>query len=295
MDYRDTVFLAVAENLSFSKAAEELFISQPAVTKHIKELENKYKVDLFERKGNRILLTEAGKLAYSKLLAIRQAYRELEFELGSMGDVFKGELRIGASSTISQYIIPDVIAGFHKRYPQIELYMINGNSFEMEQKLLEKEIDIALVENPSSQANINYLTFFSDAIIAVAGANSRFNKRQSYTLSDIAEWPLVLREKGSGTLDHINRILKGKGIDTEHLNATIHLGSTEAIKGFVKNSDNVALLSDKAVKKELQQKDLIKLSIKNLEMNRDLRLAFRQGHVSDAGQLFTDFLLHYNI
>ncbi|MCG8581304.1 MAG: LysR family transcriptional regulator [Bacteroidales bacterium] len=295
MDYRDTVFLAVAENLSFSKAAGELFISQPAVTKHIKELENKYKVDLFERKGNKIVLTEAGKLAYSKLVAIRQEYRELEFELGSMGDVFKGELRIGASSTISQYIIPDIIAGFHKRYPHIELYMINGNSFEMEQKLLEKDIDIALVENSSSQSNINYLTFLSDEIIAVAGAKSRFKKRQSYTLAELEQWPLVLREKGSGTLDYVNKILKAKGVNTDQLNVTIHLGSTEAIKRFVKNSDNVALLSNKAVENELHQKELLKLSVKNLEMNRDLRLAFRQGHVSEAGQLFTDFLLQYNL
>lgn len=295
MDYRDTVFLAVAENLSFSKAADELFISQPAVTKHIKELENKYKVDLFERKGNKILLTEAGKLAYSKLVAIRQEYRELEFELGSRGDVFKGELRIGASSTISQYIIPDIIAGFHQRYPQIELYLINGNSFEMEQKLLEKDIDVALVENSSSQSNIKYLTFLSDEIIAVAGAKSRFKKRQSFTLSEASEWPFVMREKGSGTLEFIDKMLRGKGVNAEQLNVTIHLGSTEAIKRFVNNSNCVALLSDKAVEKELQQKELIKLSVKNLKMNRDLRLAFRQGHVSEAGNLFTEFLLHYNL
>jgi len=294
MDYRDTVFLAVAENLSFSKAAEELFISQPAVTKHIKELENKYKVDLFERKGNKIILTEGGKLAYAKLKAIRQDYRELAFELGSMGDVFKGELRIGASSTISQYIIPDIVAKFHKRYPQIQLYLINGNSFEMEQQLLNKDIDVALVENSSSQSNIKYITFLSDEIIAVAGADSRFKKRKSYSLSEVVEWPLVLREKGSGTLEFINKAFKSNGLNVDQLNVTIHLGSTEAIKRFVKSYDGVALLSDKAVEKELQQKELLKLSIKNHEMNRALRLAFRQGHISEAAQLFTDFMLHYN-
>lgn len=128
MDYRDTVFLAVAENLSFSKAANELFISQPAVTKHIKELESKLNSTLFERKGNKIYLTKAGEICYSYLKKIMQQYEALNFELGQMNNTFKGTLRIGASSTISQYLLPKVIADFHRRYPEIELFIYNGNS-----------------------------------------------------------------------------------------------------------------------------------------------------------------------
>ena len=97
MDYRDTVFLAVAENISFSKAAEELFISQPAVTQHIKTLENRLNISLFERKGNKIHLTQAGQLTYHYLKRIKHQYNELEFELGRLNDTFKGTLRIGAS------------------------------------------------------------------------------------------------------------------------------------------------------------------------------------------------------
>ncbi|MCT4589807.1 MAG: LysR substrate-binding domain-containing protein [Carboxylicivirga sp.] len=294
MDFRDTVFLSVAENLSFSKAALDLFISQPAVTKHIKELENKYKVDLFERQGNKIHLTEAGKLSYHKLKAIQQEYRELEFELGSLGDKHKGELRIGASSTISQYILPDILAHFHKRYSLIQLHLFNGNSFEMEQKLLNKDIDIALVENSSSQSNIRYQTFLNDEIIAVTGTNSHFKKRNSFELSELAKLPLVLREKGSGTLDFIYNVFGTNHVNIDQLNITIHLGSTEAIKRFVKSYDGVALVSQKAVEKELLQKELVKLNVRNLEMVRPLRLAYRFGHVSDAGQLFSDFVSHYN-
>jgi len=294
MDYRDTVFLSVAENLSFSKAAEELFISQPAVTKHIKELENKYKISLFERKGNKILLTKAGKLAYSHLKVIKQQYRELEFDLGRLGDIFKGELRIGASSTISQYIIPHVMADFHQRYPNIVLYLLNGNSFEMEQKLLENEIDMALVENSSSQANIRYSTFMNDEIVVVAGYNSVYSKRKTISLSDFQEIPIVLREQGSGTLEVINKALVASGLQYQDLNVAIHLGSTEAIKNFISKFDGIALLSDKSVEKEIRYKELVRINVKGLDINRCLRVANRQGHISDASQLFSDHLAEYN-
>jgi len=295
MDYRDTVFLAVAEKLSFSKAAEDLFISQPAVTKHIKELERTYSMDLFERKGNKIYLTKAGKLTYRHLKAIAQQYRELTFELGSLGDAFKGELRIGASSTISQYIIPAVIADFHKRYPKIELYVYNGNSFAMEQKLLDKEIDMALVENAASQANIQYADFAMDEIIVVTASKSVYAKRKTLRLADLQEIPIVLRERGSGTLELIQRELMKQGIAVEKLNITVHLGSTEAIKHFMSNFDGIALVSDKAVEKELRSNQLTKLAIKDFTINRQLRLAYRQGHRGEASQLFADYLLRYNL
>lgn len=123
MDCRDTVFLSVAENLSFLKAAEELFISQPAMTRHIKELESKLNRILFEWKGNKIYLTKAGKLTYRHLITIKQHYRELGFELGRLNGTFNGTLRIGASSSISQYLVTNVIAAFHKRHPNIDFHL----------------------------------------------------------------------------------------------------------------------------------------------------------------------------
>jgi len=272
MDYRDNVFLSVAENLSFSKAAEELFISQPAVTKHIKELESKLNSALFERKGNKIYLTKAGKLAYSHLNAIKQQYRELEFELGRLNDTFKGSLRVGASSTISQYLIPRVIAAFHKRYPSIELFLFNGNSFEMEQKLLANEIDLALVENESSQSNIKYTDFLDDEIVVVTAGNSVYSKRKLISVADFKQMPIVLREKGSGTLEVIYKSLSRHYINLEKLNILIHLGSTEAIKSFLCDFDGIALVSEKAIEKELRYKEIVKLSIKNIKLNRNLEL-----------------------
>jgi len=294
MDYRDNVFLAVAENLSFSKAAEELFISQPAVTNHIKELESKLNVTLFERKGNKIYLTDAGKLAYNHLKPIRQLYREMEFDLERLNDAFKGTLRIGASSTISQYLIPKVIAAFYKRYPKIELFLLNGNSFEMEQKLLENEIDMALVENEASQANIKYIDFLNDEIVAVTGSNSVYSKQRLISVADFQQIPIVLREKGSGTLQVIQNALTKHNIILDKLNILIHLGSTEAIKNFLLDFDGIALVSEKSIEKELRLKEIVKISIKNISLNRKFRIALRQGNQTSSAKLFIEFLSQYN-
>lgn len=294
MDYRDNVFLSVAENLSFSKAAEDLFISQPAVSKHIKELENILKVELFNRKGNKIYLSKAGELTYRYLKSIKNKYSELNFELGRLSDSYKGTISIGASSTISQYLIPKVIAAFHKQFPDIKLYLYNGNSFQMEQKLLENKIDLALVENETSQANIKYKNFLDDEIVAVTGYNSVYAKRKIISIQDFYEIPVVLREKGSGTLEVINKSLLRQNIDLEKLNILIHLGSTESIKNFLTDFDGIALLSEKSIEKELQLKTIVKLTITKLMLCRKFRIAQRHGPDLKIQQLFIDFLLRYN-
>ncbi len=291
MNFRDKVFISVAENLSFSKAAEELFISQPAVTKHIKEMESALNLALFERKGNRVYLTQAGKLAYEHLKNISSLYRDMEFELEKLNDTFKGSLRIGASSTISQYLIPKMLAAFHKRYPEIELFLFNGNSFEMEQKLLANEIDMALVENAASHSDIKYINFMDDEIIAVAGSESVYAKKKVIAIADLKEVPIVLREKGSGSLQVIQHALQKQNINPENLNITMHLGSTEAIKNFLLDFDGIALISEKAIEKELRLKELVKINIKNFTIQRKFRFAHRQGQNSSATQLLIDFLL----
>ena len=294
MDYRDKVFLAVAENLSFSKAADELFISQPAVTKHIKELESKLNSTLFDRKGNKVYLTKAGKMTYGYLKKIMQQYEELEFDLGRMNDTFKGTLRIGASSTIAQYLIPKAIAAFHKRYPKIELFIYNGNSLEMEQKLLDNEIEIALIENNASQANIKYIDFLDDEIVAVTGTQSVYAKLKSISFIDFQQIPIVLREKGSGTLEVIQKHLLKNNVKIDHLNILVHLGSTESIKNFLCDFDGIALVSEKSIEKELLLKQLSKITIKGIQFNRKFRMAFKQGHEALSSKLFADFLSTYN-
>ena len=295
MDYRDTVFLSVAKNQSFSKAANDLNISQPAVTRHIKELEEQYHTNLFERKSNKIYLTKAGEKVYNALKQIAQQYRNLDFEIGQLHNSISGEFKIGASSTISQYVIPKVLASLHKRYPEIQIFLMNGNSLEMEKLLLNNQVDIALVENHASQSGIRYKNFLDDELIVVTGKNSVYAKREVICKDDLYQIPVVLREQGSGTLEVIKQTLSQQNIDFERLNTLIHLGSTESIKNFLLDFDGLAIVSEKAVQTELYLNTLVKLRVTGLVISRKFRIAYKIGHKSRQIELFENFLSDYNI
>jgi len=295
MDYRDNVFLSVAEHLSFSKAAEALHISQPAVSRHIKELEQRYDASLFERKGNRIYLTGAGEKVYHAFREIAQHYRNLDFEMGELHNAQAGEIRVGASSTIAQYVIPRVMASFHKRYPHIRLLLMNGNSFEMEQLLLDNRIDLALVENLSSQTGIRYRDFLHDELIVVTGKSSLYAERATIEKEDLLQIPLVLREEGSGTLEVIRQYFAQQKILFEDLNTLIHLGSTESIKNFLLDFNGLAIVSEKAVRNELYLKTLVKLQVTGITFPRTFRIAHKIGHKSRQAEQFEQFLLNYEL
>ena len=295
MDYRDSVFLSVAEHLSFSKAAEALHISQPAVSRHIKELEQRYDASLFERKGNRIYLTGAGEKVYHAFKEIAQHYRNLDFEMGELHNAQAGEIRVGASSTIAQYVIPRVMASFHKRYPHIRLLLMNGNSFEMEQLLLDNRIDLALVENLSSQTGIRYRDFLHDELIVVTGKSSLYAERATIEKEDLLQIPLVLREEGSGTLEVIRQYFAQQKILFEDLNTLIHLSSTESIKNFLLDFNGLAIVSEKAVRNELYLKTLVKLQVTGITFPRTFRIAHKIGHKSRQAEQFEQFLLNYEL
>ena len=137
MDFRLKVFYSVATNLSFTKASHELFISQPAISKHIRELEQRFETPLFERNGNKIQLTRAGELLLSHAQSLLAAYRQLNFEMNLLTNHFSGELRLGASTTISQYVLPPLLAKFMKKFPDIKLSLLHGNSNDIERALTE--------------------------------------------------------------------------------------------------------------------------------------------------------------
>jgi DNA-binding transcriptional LysR family regulator len=294
MDFRDKVFIAVAENLSLTKAAEKMYISQPAVTRHIRELESGLGISLFERKGNRVYLTLAGEITYSHLKKVTQLYSELDFALGVLKEEHKGVLRIGASSTISQYVIPSILASFHRKYPKIDLNLFNGNSFEMEQKLLNNDLDLALVENSSSNSNLKYINFAEDNIIAIAGVNSPLARRSSLNIQDLFQIPMVLREFGSGTLEVIEKAFAEVDIKFEKLHILLHLGSTEAIKNFLTGFDGIAFVSERAIEKELLLKTLKKIQVNNLSIKRNFRIAQLFGSESNIPHKFIEFLFSNN-
>lgn len=144
-DFRLRVFITAAKTLNFTKCAEQLYISQPAVSKHIGELESRYKVQLFERSGSRLALTEAGRVMLEHAERIADGYRRLQYEMDLFTDRLGGELKVGASTTIAQYVLPQVLARFTARFPEVKVSLASGNSEQVEAALARHDTDLGLV------------------------------------------------------------------------------------------------------------------------------------------------------
>lgn len=293
-NFRLKVFLSVARNLSFTKASQELFITQPAITKHIHELESLYKIRLFERLGNKITLTPAGELLQEHSERILDDYKRLDYEMHLLHNECSGELRLGASTTISQYVLPPFLARFIEKFPQVSLSLLNGNSRDVENALQEHRIDLGMVEGIIRLPNLKYTTFLEDELVAVVHTRSKLAKLDEITVDELRKIPLVLRERGSGTLDVLETSLQLHNIKLSDLNVRMYLGSTESIKLFLENTDCMGVVSVRSIARELAAGLFKVVEIKDLEVQREFSFARLQGEESGLSQVFIQFASHYN-
>ncbi|MGL5113219.1 MAG: LysR substrate-binding domain-containing protein [Flavobacterium sp.] len=293
MDFRLKVFYTVALRLNFTKAAAELYISQPAVSKHIQELEETYKTKLFERNGSKIALTPAGVLLLKHAKTIFDIYRDIDFEMSSFVSKRKGLLRLGASTTISQYVIPPVLAGFQRKETDISVQLINGNTEQIESALLNKEIEIGIVEGQSKNQSIKYLPFLKDELVLVRSvANVVLNKNE-ITLDDLKQLRLITRERGSGTLEVIEFALKKANLRLVDLQIEMQLGSTESIKSYLLHSDCYAFMSIHSILKELKNNELTIVEIEGLSVERFFYVISLMGKSDTLSELFVQSLSSY--
>ncbi|MFA5326812.1 MAG: selenium metabolism-associated LysR family transcriptional regulator [Prolixibacteraceae bacterium] len=295
LDFRLRVFRSVAHNLSFTKAANELYITQPAVTKHIKELESEFEIKLFDRIGNKIHLTQAGQIFHHYADSIVALHNELNFELHQLSGTYEGNLRIGASTTISQYVIPPMLAKFHQRYPEINLSLVNGNTEFIEQQLLDSNIDIGIVEGKPGNHDIRYSPFQDDELFVFTAAQNR-KIPESVSNEELLNLPLVLRERGSGTLEIIEKNLQNQHISPKVLNVIMFLGSTEAIKSFVKTGNGAGIVSRFAIEPELSGGIFRRIDTPGLHFDRQFYFVSQQGpEPAGLARLFLNFVTkHYN-
>ena len=277
-DFRLKVFQSVAKNLSFTKASQELFVSQPAITKHIQELEAYYQARLFDRQGSKISLTKAGELLLKHSEKILDDYKQLEYEMHLLHNEYIGELKLGASTTIAQYVLPPLLANFIAKFPQINLSLINGNS---------RGVEAAL-------PNLKYTPFLQDELVAVVHTQSKLAVTDEITPEDLLNIPLVLRERGSGTLDVFERALLQHNLKLSSLNVLMYLGSTESIKLFLEHTDCMGIVSIRSVHKELVAGNLRVVEIKGMPMLREFNFVQLQGQEGGLSQVFMRFAGHHS-
>lgn len=285
---RHMVFMHVAELLSFSKASQVLFISQPAISKHIQLLETQYQTKLFERKGLQIELTPAGQLLFNRLQTVKAIEQQTEFDISVLQDALqaKGNLKLGASTTVALYILPKVLSAFNQQFQQIEMSLLNRNSESVKEALLHKQINLGIIEENSKVSQIQYTPFITDKVIAVCSSNSKVLKKKNYTLDELKELPVALREVGSGTLAVLKKGLSKHKILLSHLNVKVRLGGTEALKNFLLASDAVGFLPNISVQKELKSGELKEIHIEGLPLQRQFFFIERKGEKSELNKVF---------
>jgi DNA-binding transcriptional LysR family regulator len=299
LSFNHKVFLEVAQQLSFTKASEVMFISQPAVSKHIQNLEEHYKCRLFERNGRVISLTDAGKILYDHLLTARSLAKQIEFDIGAIIDKrhLEGELKLGASTTVALYILPPVLSAFRKQNREVSISLLNRNSENILKALLNNEIDLGIIEGKDKMSKVNSQLFLNDEVVPVCSAGSYLTKRSSYPLTALKEIPLALRELGSGTLAALKQALKKKGIELAELKICLRLGGTEALKNFILADDCLGFLPLKSIVKELKNGELKRLYIDDLSITRHFYFIQRYGDEnSGMNDAFIRFAKrHYNV
>jgi DNA-binding transcriptional LysR family regulator len=279
LSLKHIAFMAVAKEMSFTKASKTLFISQPAISKHIKDLEGHYQCRLFERSANGIMLTAAGKILYQHLLVAESLERKMMLDVGAAAasNQLAGELKLGACTTVALYIIPPVLSAFRKKNPLIKISLLNRNSETVLRALLEHEIDLGIIEGKHKMPKVSCRHFFTDEVIPVCASHSSFAKKKQLSLDNLKALPIALREKGSGTLAALAQALQKKGIPLSQLNICMRLSGTEALKNFILADGCIGFLPKKAVAKELQNGDLTKLSMTGLAIARQFWFIHRQG------------------
>ena len=278
VNFRLKVFRAVAKHLNFRRAAEELFLTQPAVTLQVKTLEQQLGVQIFDRSGSRISLTPAGAL----LLKFADKIDHLETAaLEALSDFAgqpRGELRMGASLTIAQYILPHILGEFQRQHPHIRTQVTTCNTEQVLEALLAHGISVGFVEGPTLRRDIRTEIFLEDELVLMVPPAHEWSERGFVDPQELTQERLLMRERGSGTRRVVEIALQKSGIKAKQLNPAMEFDSTEAIITAVEAGLGVGFASLWSIRKELQLGTLHVVPIRSVRIPRPLSIAYAVGH-----------------
>lgn len=256
-DRRLQVFHAVAKQLSFTRAAETLFMTQPAVTFQIKQLEERYNMRLFERGHGRISLTPAGELVLDYAERILGLSGELETRLAEMNGQMSGPLLIGASTTIAEFILPPILGEFNSLFPQVRARLTVANSEAIEGRVADHTLDIGLIEAPSRLSALQVEVCCNDELQVICAPGHPLAKFVEIDPAMLLDYEFISREPGSGTREVTDAYLRAAGVAPEKLKTLMELGSPEALKGVVGTGLGFAIVSCASFAKEQELGSLV--------------------------------------
>lgn len=283
------IFYAVARRLSYSRAAEELYISQPAVSKRVQELEKALGTQLFYRQGRRISLTDAGRVVYDYAQKIFSLTDEVGRTLRELESLERGVLRLGASSTAGIYLLPSLLGVFKKEFPGVEIELDIANSQQVITRVLRSELNLGLISSTTVPPGLQWQPFGADELTLIVATEHPFAQQDEVSASALTGETLLLRERGSGTREWLERELERLDCRPKRV---IEISNTEAIKRAAAANLGVAFVSRRAVKLELAQGLLALGVIRGLNPQRMLGIVSYKGRRLPPAALAFVALLH---
>lgn len=282
------VFAAVAANQSITRAARQLTISQPAVSKQLAELEEALGVVLFDRLPRGMRLTEAGELLEQHVVRILAEEEAAEAGLAALRGLARGRLRVGASTTIGSYLAPSMLGELHRLHPTIKLELVIGNTTAIHDALVEHRLDVGLTEGFVGNEQLEAEVIGSDELVVIVSPTHALRRRAPLAAADLASAPYLTREVGSGSRDVVDAALAELGVTVK---PELSLGSTEALKNAVAAGLGYAIVSRLAVELELRFGVLTVLEVAQLRIERPLHLVQLRGRTpSRAVTRFVELL-----
>jgi len=281
-------FITLARTGHFNRAAEELFLTQPAVSNHIKALEEYYQVSLFQKIDQKYVLTEPGKIMYGYAERIFNLLNEAKRSLDGFNRLDFGSLFIGASSNIGVYVLPKLLGEFKSRHPKIEIQVSIGPTYLIESKMLANEIDIGIVEAPTRSTEIVHVFHWEEKLSLIVSPRHPWSNANKIDPTQLSDEPFIVGEKGSGTKKVMTDAL---GEVVNKLRVLLELGSTEAVKKAVEENLGVSVVMDCSVTRELKQKTLKTVVISETDLKKRINVIHLKGkYLTPAFNEFVRFL-----
>jgi DNA-binding transcriptional LysR family regulator len=282
------VFYEAARAGSFTIAARNLFITQPAVTAQVKTFENQCNLRFFKKKGRRLHLTDEGKSLYEYARKIFEFEKEVENVLEEMRKLKRGILRLGTSKAYARYFMPFLISRFREAYPSIKVYLDEGSSLDMVGSLLDLKNEVAVIARVEDNPAVTFIPLSQEELVLILAPGHRLSNKKSVSPQELLEEPMIMKEIGSGTRKQVNDLFSRRRLVP---NVLMETSNTEFIKQLVQRGDGISFVVREAVAAELKDKKLATVPLEGEQMTLDVSIAYlKHQYLSPPARAFVEML-----
>ena len=265
------VFYHAAKNLSYTAAAAELFITQPAVTAQMKAFEEYCQLKLFKKKGRNLVLTDEGRELFGHAEKIFKYEREIESAIENMRELKLGVLSLGTTKAYARYFMPLMLTTFHENYPDIKIQLDEGSSLDMTYSLLEFKNEVAVIAKAKDLPGVTFSPFSKEEMAVIVAPGHHLTRKRSVSFKELAQEPFIMKENGSGTRKLVEQSFANANCEPDILMET---SNTEFIKQLVQRGDGISMVVKEAVALELREKKLAQVPLKNPQIYLDVSIAY---------------------